>query len=110
MPHRTLHSPLVAGGWSVRIALLVFSVLGAALPAAAQDTLTPLLSGGVGFFTSTNGGNTTYQPHIEPLIAAPITHRLLIESRGILLESFSPNGSTGYDHSHVASFVYLQGD
>jgi hypothetical protein len=75
---------------------------------AAQDI--PLLSGGVGFFTSTNGGNTTYQPHIEPLIAAPISNHLLIESRGILLESFSPNGKGGYDHSHVASFIYLQGD
>jgi hypothetical protein len=38
--------------------------------AAAQDT--PLLSGGVGFLTSTNGGNTTYTPIIEPLLAAPI--------------------------------------
>lgn len=76
----------------------------------AQDT--PLLSGGVGFFTSTNGGTTTYQPHIEPLIAAPIGNSLMIESRGILLESISPKGSgqTGYDHSHYASLIYLQGD
>src|SRR5579872_218393 len=110
MPHRTLRSPLLSGSWSVRVAVLVFSVLGVAFPSGAQDTLTPLFSGGVGFFTSTNGGNTTYQPHIEPLIAAPITHRLLVESRGILLESFFPNGSSGYDHSHAASFIYLQGD
>lgn len=68
-----------------------------------------MLSGGVGFFTGTNGGNTSYQPHIEPLIAAPITNRLLVESRGILLEDFSPDGN-GYSHSHVASFIYLQGD
>jgi hypothetical protein len=76
----------------------------------AQET--PLLSGGVGFFTSTNGGDTTYQPHIEPLIAAPIGDRLLVESRGIILENFSPkgNGESGYDHTHLASVVYLQGD
>lgn len=110
MPHRTLRSPLVAGSWPVTIALLVFAVLGTASRAVAQDTLTPLFSGGVGFFTSTSGGNTTYQPHIEPLIAAPITHRFLIESRGILLENFFPDGPLGYDHSHVASFIYLQGD
>ncbi len=73
----------------------------------AQDI--PLLSGGVGFFTSTNGGNTTYEPHIEPLIAAPITNHFLIESRGILLEGFTP-GSNGYTTFHVASFIYLQGD
>ena len=89
------------------VALTVFC---AELSGAAQDI--PLLSGGVGFFTSTNGGSTTYQPHIEPLIAAPIGNHLLIESRGIILESFSPkgDGQSGYDHSHYAGFIYLQGD
>ncbi|HEV2486791.1 MAG TPA: hypothetical protein VGT08_14770 [Terracidiphilus sp.] len=76
----------------------------------AQDT--PLLSGGVGFFTSTFGGDTSYQPHIEPLIVAPVGNHLLFESRGILMEIFSPkgNGQPGYDHTHVASLIYLQGD
>lgn len=91
------------------VVLAVFAVC-AGKAGIAQDTLTPLLSGGVGFFTSTNGGQTSYQPHIEPLIAAPITHRLLIESRGIILEEFFPNGPKGYDHSHLASLIYLQGD
>jgi len=78
--------------------------------ARAQDT--PLLSGGAGFFTSTNGGSTSYQPHIEPLIAAPLGNSLLVEGRGILLEEFSPKGGgqSGYDHSHFASLIYLQGD
>jgi hypothetical protein len=93
-----------------KVAFVIAAFLCAVRPGMAQDTLTPLLSGGVGFFTSTNGGNTTYQPHIEPLIDAPITHRLLIESRGILQENFFPNGPKGYDHSHAASFIYLQGD
>ena len=76
----------------------------------AQDI--PLLSGGVGFFTDTNGGGTSYQPHIEPLIAAPIGKSLLVEGRGILLEEFSPNGGgqSGYGHTHFASLLYLQGD
>jgi hypothetical protein len=76
----------------------------------AQDT--PLLSGGVGFFTATNSGQTTYQPLFEPLLDAPIGSHLLIESRAILLESFSPNGGNqpGYDHSHFISLTYLQGD
>lgn len=78
--------------------------------AAAQDT--PLLSGGVGFFTNTTGGSTSYQPHIEPLIAAPLGKSFLIESRGIILEEFSPNGNgqPGYSHSHFADLIYLQGD
>ncbi len=77
---------------------------------AAQNT--PLLSGGVGFFTSTNSGQTTYQPIFEPLLAAPIGPHLLIESRAILLESFSPKGGaqSGYDHSHLISLTYLEGD
>jgi hypothetical protein len=76
----------------------------------AQNT--PLLSGGVGFFTSTNSGQTSYQPLFEPLLAAPIGPRLLIESRAILLESFSPKGGDqpGYDHSHLISLTYLEGD
>lgn len=84
-------------------------VLATAYSGSAQDT--PLISGGVGFFSSTNGGNTSYLPIIEPLIAAPIGPHLLVESRATLLESFSPNGGgqPGYDHSHFIALTYLQG-
>jgi hypothetical protein len=84
------------------------TMFAAAALCTAQDV--PLLSGGVGFFTSTSGGNTSYQPHIEPLIAAPIGKSLLVEGRGIVLEEFSPDGTGGYSHSHYASLLYLQGD
>ena len=62
--------------------------------------------------TSTNGGNTTYQPVIEPLLAAPIGQHVLIESRGALSETFTPrsNGLPGYDHTFFGAFTYLQGD
>jgi hypothetical protein len=76
----------------------------------AQDT--PLLSGGVAFLTNTNGGTTTYQPLIEPLVAAPIGSHLLLESRAALLETYAPraNGLPGYDHAYFASLTYLQAD
>jgi hypothetical protein len=46
-----------------------FSLYG--LPyAVAQDT--PLISGGAGFLTSTNGGNTTYIPAIVPVLEVPL--------------------------------------
>ena len=45
-----------------------------------------LISGGVGFITSTNGGNTTYIPVISPLLAAPLGDHLLVESRATILE------------------------
>ncbi len=80
------------------------------LSAAAQDT--PLLSGGVGLLTNTNGGNTSYTPIIEPLIAAPVGRHFLVESRAAVLETWAPGGSSqsGYQHSHFAGLTYLQGD
>jgi hypothetical protein len=86
------------------------AILCASRSGSAQDT--PLLSGGVGFFTSPNGGHTNYQPIIEPLLAAPIGQRVLIESRAALLETYAPrsNGQTGYDHTFFGALTYLQGD
>jgi hypothetical protein len=85
-------------------------VLATARAGFAQQT--PIISGGVGFFTSTNGGNTIYYPIIEPLFAAPIGKHVLIESRAALIEFFTPKGAglSGYDHSHFIGLTYLQGD
>jgi len=86
------------------------AVLAFAAPGIAQDT--PLISGGVAFLTSTRGGQTTYMPIIEPLLAAPIGSQLLIESQAVLLETISPagNGRTGYNHAHFANLSYLHGN
>lgn len=70
----------------------------------------PLISGGVGFFTNTNGGNTTYYPAISPVLAAPVGQKFLLESRAFLDESFFPNGSSGYTTSGFAGLTYLQLD
>jgi hypothetical protein len=98
------------------LSLFAFVALGLTAPAVvphlfAQDAEhdTPLLSGGIAFLTSTPGGNTTYMPLIEPLIAAPVGSHLLIESRAALLETFSP-GTSGYNHTHFVGLTYLQGD
>ncbi len=110
MPHPRLHFRLCRSATATKLALLTLLMLAVVRSMAAQNT--PLLSGGVGFFTATTAGQTTYSPEFEPLIAAPIGPRLLIESRAILLESFAPNGDSrpGYDHSHFISLTYLQGD
>lgn len=94
------------GGW--RAVLMHGVVAPVALSMAAQTT--PLISGGVGFFTTTNGGNTTYIPTIQPLLAAPIGPRVLIEAKANLLESFFPRPTTGYDTSHYVAVGYLQAD
>ena len=94
----------------IRYLLFIFGAFVAAHQIYAQDT--PLVSGGVAFLTSTNAGNTTYMPIVEPLLAAPLGQHILIESRAALLESFAPNGGNepGYGHSHFIGFTYLQGD
>jgi hypothetical protein len=75
----------------------------------AQDV--PLLSGGLGFLTNTNGGDTSYQTIAVPVLAAPIGQHLLVESRANILETFSPQGNgQGYDHSTFLGLSYLQAD
>jgi hypothetical protein len=107
---RTGSSLLSGAACAIRGFGLALAVLASARCVSAQDT--PLLSGGVGFFTATNAGNTTYTPVIEPLIAAPLGPRLLVESRSMLQESFAPNGGgqPGYGHSHFIGVIYMQGD
>ena len=88
MPRSKLSSLFVKLIRAARLTSFALAILCAGRHAGAQET--PLLSGGVGFFTSTNGGNTTYQPIIEPLLAAPIGPHVLIESRAAVLESYAP--------------------
>ena len=77
---------------------------------AAQNT--PLISGGVGYFSQTTGGQTLMYPTIEPVLEAPVGKHLLIESRAGLFEFFSEKGAgqSGYDESHFIGLTYLQGD
>jgi hypothetical protein len=105
------HHSTATWRWFLRLvgyfAVATYIMLGDVPRVLAQDT--PLVSGGAGFFTSTNGGNTTYIPTISPVLAAPLGNSLLIESRANLLEAFFPTPS-GYDTSHFAGLSYLQLD
>ena len=103
-------SSLARTATNLQLVLFALTVLGVWQRGVAQNT--PLLSGGVGFFTSTNGGATSYLPITEPLAAVPIGNRFLIESRATLLESFNPKGGgqDGYNHSHFIALNFLQGD
>jgi len=110
MPPSLLNSHLLKLARSRRTIAFTLAMLCALGYGRAQDT--PILSGGVGFFSATQGGQTSYTPMIQPLLAAPIGPHLLIESRAALLESFAPNGGNqpGYDHTHFVGLTYLQGD
>jgi len=86
--------------------LLLFS----ALKADAQNT--PLISGGVGFLTTTNGGVTALQPVISPVAAVPLGEHLLVESRAYISDFIAPkNGNSGpYQGDFFADLQYLQLD
>ena len=75
----------------------------------AQDI--PLISGGVAFFTNTDGGKTNYQPYVEPVIAAPLGSHLLVESRATVFDTFAPKASGGYQRDSLFKTMdYLQAD
>ena len=99
-----------AAACAIRCFGLALAVAAIAHRGSAQDT--PLVSGGMGFLTSTNGGSTSYYPIVEPLLAAPLGQRVLVESRAAILESFSPDGGNqpGYSHTHFIGVTYMQAD
>jgi hypothetical protein len=94
-----------------RIRILAGAVL-LLLAHAAKAQEVPLISGGAGFVTITNGGNTTYIPVISPLLAAPLGSHVLVESRATILDAFFPKGAgqPGYDHDLFLGLDYLQAD
>ena len=101
-------------GFIVRNILWALSMLlvlpFAGLKADAQNT--PLISGGVGFLTTTNGGVTALQPVISPVAAVPLGEHLLVESRAYISDFIAPkNGNSGpYQGDFFAGLQYLQLD
>jgi hypothetical protein len=91
--------------------MLAFSMLSIAAAKHAMGQDVPLISGGAGFETNTSGGSTSYIPVISPLLAAPLGNHVLVESRAIILDSFSPKGGqSGYSSNLFLGLNYLQAD
>jgi hypothetical protein len=102
LPSHNLTMPRLA-----RLVVLALVAFCADRYGIAQNT--PLISGGVGFFTRTSGGDTTYFPYLKPTAAMPLGDHVLIESRGSFAEFFSPTPN-GYKTSSFKTVDYLQGD
>src|SRR5271168_2650248 len=93
---------------STRLALAMFVLLSfSVLTTEAQNT--PLISGGVGFLTTTTGGVTALQPVIAPVAAVPLGEHLLVESRAYISDFIAPkNGNSGpYQGDFFAGLQYL---
>ncbi len=108
MGHPKISFPLSNAARSATRVVITLLMLCVAGDAMCQDT--PLLSGGLAFLTTTEGGKSTFNaPLVEPLIAAPIGPRLLIESRAAIVQIIAP-GANGYDSNSFYALTYLQGD
>lgn len=108
--HMTMHRLVQShanGKWLAMITALLLSLPGSA---AAQNV--PYISGGGGFITSTNGGNTTYIPVIAPEFVASLGQHLLVESRATILDSYFPRGGgqPGYKRDAFLGLSFLQAD
>lgn len=93
----------------LRLILAALLVMGAhAL--VAQDV--PIISGGIGFFNTTNAGVNSFQPVLAPVIAVPLGNHFLVESRFDFREFYTPkNGTSGpYEGTFFKSTQYLQLD
>jgi hypothetical protein len=80
-------------------------------PLARAQSNVPIVSGGVGFISTTDGGSAFMQPVMAPVFAAPVGERWLFETRidlrGLI---FKPAGSPGYQGQFFDTIEYAQVD
>lgn len=93
------------------ILLVIASVTWSVGIAEAQST-TPILSGGLGFFSNTTAGVNTLQPVAAPVLVLPLGDRWLIESRADLREFIQREGGTTgpYRGTGFTTLEYFQVD
>lgn len=91
---------------------LVVMVMLLGLKGANAQSDVPIISGGAGFFSATQGGSTFFQPVIAPVVVVPLGEKWLIESRADLRGVISrENGNSGpYQGQFFGTLEYLQLD
>lgn len=93
-----------------RIFLTACFVLAIGLAVALGQSGAPIISGGVGFISTTDGGQNFFQPVVAPVVVAPLGSRLSLESRFDLREFIARDATGNYNGTGSASIEYLQLD
>jgi hypothetical protein len=71
-------------------AVCVSTLVCASHSQTAEEKPVPLLTGGIGYFTNVEAGQTTLVPVFAPVLLVPLGDRWLIESRGEFSGEFLP--------------------
>lgn len=109
MPSHILTSKNIRSSLQCGLVALCLFTTAALYGQASPDV--PLISGGIGIFSSTNEGFTFIQPVIAPVLEFPIRKQLLIESRADIRGLFQQTNNTGpYNGTFTAVPEYLQLD
>src|SRR5258705_11576722 len=92
--------------------LLALTLILCGISAASAQSDVPILSGGAGFFSATQGNNTFFQPVVAPVLVVPFGEKWLVESRAHLRGFFSrEKGATGpFQRQFIGTLEYLQLD
>src|SRR5580692_9981367 len=91
------------------LSFCLFCLFGCSLVGAQENV--PIISGGAGFFSSTQGGTNFLQPVLAPVLTVPLGDKWLIESRADLREFYFQQGPGGpYSNEGFATLEYLQLD
>lgn len=93
------------------LATLLAAILLPGNATAQKSPEVPLISGGIGFLSSTNRGTTFLQPVLAPVLEFPLGEHFLVESRADLRGLFQQTNNRGsYNGSFFATPEYLQLD
>ncbi|MGB7849095.1 MAG: hypothetical protein WBL63_26015 [Candidatus Acidiferrum sp.] len=96
----------------IRRAISVFAMALFGITGASAQSGVPILTGGAGFFGATQGGASSFEPVVAPVLVVPLGEHWLVESRANLLGFIArQDGTTGpYHGQFFGTLEYLQLD
>ncbi|HEU5402086.1 MAG TPA: hypothetical protein VFU86_12060 [Terriglobales bacterium] len=89
---------------------IVFFLLTLGLGTSLSQSGVPIISGGAGFISTTDGGQNFFQPVVAPVVVVPMGSRLSLETRFDLREFIAKDVNGNYDATGFTAIQYLQLD